>query len=59
MQSNMRCGVLALASILAVAQLGNAADHGPVFGLATPTNPEGGLEFRPWSQWARRNRFHA
>lgn len=30
---------------LAFAQVLNAADHGPVFGLATPTNPQGGWSF--------------
>jgi hypothetical protein len=37
--------VVAIAATLTVAQLGNAADHGPVFGLATPTNPQGGWSF--------------
>jgi hypothetical protein len=37
--------VLALASLLAIAQTLQAADHGPVFGLATPTNPQGGWSF--------------
>ncbi len=44
-QSNTRPWVAAIAATLAVAQLGNAADHGPVFGLATPTNPQGGWSF--------------
>jgi hypothetical protein len=30
---------------LFVAQLASSADHGPVFGLATPTNPQGGWSF--------------
>jgi hypothetical protein len=34
--------MLALAMVPASARLANAADHGPVFGLATPTNPKGG-----------------
>jgi hypothetical protein len=34
-----------LAATLAAAQLASAADHGPVFGLATPTNPKGGWSF--------------
>ena len=34
-----------IASLLALAQLMDAADHGPVFGLATPTNPQGGWSF--------------
>lgn len=32
----------AILGILATAQILRAADHGPVFGLATPTNPKGG-----------------
>ncbi len=32
----------AFAAAIAMAQLVSAADHGPVFGLATPTNPKGG-----------------
>jgi hypothetical protein len=32
----------ALATTLAVTRYVNGADHGPVFGLATPTNPKGG-----------------
>ena len=38
-------GAVAIAAALAVAQLLRAADHGPVFGLATPTNPQGGWSF--------------
>src|SRR3979409_1466619 len=34
-----------LAAPLAAEQLASAADHGPVFGLATPTNPQGGWSF--------------
>jgi hypothetical protein len=45
MQSKSRLWVVAIAATLTLAQLGNAADHGPVFGLATPTNPEGGWSF--------------
>jgi hypothetical protein len=37
------CAVLA--TTLAMVQLATAADHGPVFGLATPTNPKGGWSF--------------
>jgi hypothetical protein len=37
--------VFGLAAALASAQFLNAADHGPVFGLATPTNPQGGWSF--------------
>ena len=36
---------LALAAMLTITQHLNAADHGPVFGLATPTNPKGGWSF--------------
>ena len=36
---------VAFASLLAMAQIIKAADHGPVFGLATPTNPQGGWSF--------------
>jgi hypothetical protein len=36
---------VAVASLLALAQITKAADHGPVFGLATPTNPQGGWSF--------------
>jgi hypothetical protein len=35
----------ALAGVLALAPNVRAADHGPVFGLATPTNPQGGWSF--------------
>ena len=44
-QSKMCPWVMAMAATLTVAQVGNSADHGPVFGLATPTNPEGGWSF--------------
>jgi hypothetical protein len=33
------------AALLAAAQVVQGADHGPVFGLATPTNPKGGWSF--------------
>jgi hypothetical protein len=36
---------VAVAVLLALAQITKAADHGPVFGLATPTNPQGGWSF--------------
>jgi len=36
---------LAFGSLLTTAQFIKAADHGPVFGLATPTNPQGGWSF--------------
>ena len=35
----------AVALLLTDTQYLNAADHGPVFGLATPTNPKGGWSF--------------
>ena len=35
----------AVALLFANTQYLNAADHGPVFGLATPTNPKGGWSF--------------
>jgi hypothetical protein len=41
-QLSMRPRGVALAALLMGAQLSNGADHGPVFGLATPTNPQGG-----------------
>jgi hypothetical protein len=43
MQSRSRA--VAFAATFTVAQLLIAADHGPVFGLATPTNPKGGWSF--------------
>jgi hypothetical protein len=33
------------AGIFALTQIVSGADHGPVFGLATPTNPKGGWSF--------------
>jgi hypothetical protein len=33
------------AGMFALAQIVSGADHGPVFGLATPTNPKGGWSF--------------
>ena len=44
MQWNPRSWVLASTAMLTVTLL-HAADHGPVFGLATPTNPKGGWSF--------------
>lgn len=44
MQWNSRPWAMALAAMLTVTLL-RAADHGPVFGLATPTNPKGGWSF--------------
>ena len=39
------CIVIVTAAGLSAAFRLNAADHGPVFGLATPTNPKGGWSF--------------
>jgi hypothetical protein len=39
------CQWAAFALALTLAQDLTAADHGPVFGLATPTNPQGGWSF--------------
>ena len=36
-----RLRVIVLAAMFTVAPSLTAADHGPVFGLATPTNPKG------------------
>lgn len=44
-QTKPRRWAVAVASLLAVAQITKGADHGPVFGLATPTNPQGGWSF--------------
>ena len=44
MQFSSRPGAMALTAMLTVARL-HAADHGPVFGFATPTNPKGGWSF--------------
>jgi hypothetical protein len=41
-QLNARLWAAVFAVTLPLAQQLNAADHGPVFGLATPTNPKGG-----------------
>jgi hypothetical protein len=43
--SKMLSWAMAFASVLATAKVIKAADHGPVFGLATPTNPQGGWSF--------------
>jgi len=43
LQTRMRA--VAFATTLAFAPFLSAADHGPVFGLATPTNPQGGWSF--------------
>lgn len=44
-RSRSRRCVVAFVSLFALAQTIKAADHGPVFGLATPTNPQGGWSF--------------
>src|SRR5690242_7114949 len=36
---------VAFVATLITTQIVSAADHGPVFGLATPTNPKGGWSF--------------
>jgi hypothetical protein len=45
MYSNTSSWATAIAVTLTLAQRLHAADHGPVFGLATPTNPKGGWSF--------------
>ncbi len=45
MQQLNRCLWMLLAAMPVMTQHLNAADHGPVFGLATPTNPKGGWSF--------------
>ena len=42
---HFRTPSFALAAAFALTHFLNAADHGPVFGLATPTNPQGGWSF--------------
>ena len=44
-QLNARSWATALAQRSSSRKLVSAADHGPVFGLATPTNPKGGWSF--------------
>ena len=44
-QLNARSWAIALAAMLAPPQLASAADHGPVFDLATPANPKGRWSF--------------
>jgi hypothetical protein len=44
MEWEPRSWALAFMTLLAMTHL-RAADHGPVFGLATPTNPKGGWSF--------------
>lgn len=43
--SQKRRWIIAIAALMAAAAHLPAADHGPVFGLATPTNPQGGWSF--------------
>ncbi len=43
--SHIRRLAVAMAALIAIAPLLRGADHGPVFGLATPTNPQGGWSF--------------
>jgi hypothetical protein len=43
--SKMLAWAIACAGAVATATVIEAADHGPVFGLATPTNPQGGWSF--------------
>lgn len=45
LHSHMRPSMAALTVMFVVAPYLRAADHGPVFGLATPTNPQGGWSF--------------
>jgi hypothetical protein len=42
---SVRVVCVAAAAITVAAQFAYASGHGPVFGLATPTNPEGGFSF--------------
>jgi len=44
-RSKLPWWAVALASLPALTQCIRAADHGPAFGLATPTNPQGGWSF--------------
>jgi hypothetical protein len=44
-QLRSRGRAVAFALLLVLAPAMKAADHGPVFGLATPTNPQGGWSF--------------
>src|SRR5437763_16701650 len=44
MKNNIYLTCVAFAAITA-APLAQASGHGPVFGLATPTNPKGGFSF--------------
>ncbi|MBV8830490.1 MAG: hypothetical protein JO108_14790 [Acidobacteriaceae bacterium] len=45
LHSHTRRFTVALAALMTVVPRLSAADHGPVFGLATPTNPQGGWSF--------------
>ena len=60
MQSSItRPWIAAFAATLTMAQLGTAADHGPVFGLATAHEPARGMERRPWIEWPKRERLNS
>src|ERR1700738_4013710 len=45
MKTNYRSVSTLIALAMSGAQLTYASGHGPVFGLATPTNPKGGFSF--------------
>jgi hypothetical protein len=45
LHSNTGQFAVAVAALLAIVPPLSGADHGPVFGLATPTNPQGGWSF--------------
>src|ERR1700694_2113211 len=45
MNNQRICFALAAAALSAGLRLAQASGHGPVFGLATPTNPKGGFSF--------------
>jgi hypothetical protein len=45
MNNQRICFVLAAVALSAGLRLAHASGHGPVFGLATPTNPKGGFSF--------------
>jgi hypothetical protein len=40
-----KCIYVTASLVVVIGQNVSAADHGPVFGLATPTNPQGGWSF--------------
>jgi hypothetical protein len=45
LHSHTRRFTVAMAALMALMPRLSGADHGPVFGLATPTNPQGGWSF--------------